>query len=76
MEWWNGALMVYVPPFAVRLRRMGHPGLVGWNRILFASPSSRHAKPKTHHEVVAVRVGRFYVILRSFSFQMAMDWLK
>jgi hypothetical protein len=22
----------------------------------FASPSSRHAKPKTHHEVVAPRV--------------------
>jgi hypothetical protein len=26
---------------------------------LFASPSKRRAKPKTHHEVVAVRVGSF-----------------
>ena len=25
----------------------------------FASPSDRHAKPNTHHEVVAARAGRF-----------------
>jgi hypothetical protein len=29
---------------------------------LFASPSERRAKPKTHHEVVAVRAGRFWSI--------------
>ena len=30
-------------------------------QTLFASPSERHAKPDTHHEVVAARVGRFSI---------------
>jgi len=35
-------------------------------RILVASSSERHAKPNTHHEVVAARAGRFFYAFAVF----------